>query len=573
MSGKESAAPKFGVVEAKRETGPWSEDIAVGPLSPAALGPAVADLAEHAAAAPDYVADVAQAAVQQGLRSFENGWRPSPEKDDHRFVDPAWQVPPFSYFANNFLLIEDWLNSAILHTPGVSERHAKLAAFAARQWLDAFSPSNLPWTNPEVLRATVREGGMNFVRGFSHWLEDLHREVDPKAVLAADEFVVGRDVAVTPGKVVLRNDLIELIQYAPQTSQTRPEPLLIVPAWIMKYYILDLSPENSLIRWLVGQGYTVFAISWRNPGAELRDLSLDDYRTKGVLAALEAVGAVRPAAKVHAVGYCLGGTLLSIAAAAMARDSDDRLGSLTLFASQTDFTEAGELQLFITEEQLHFLDDLMAAQGYLDSRQMAGAFQLLRSNDLIWSAMVRGYLLGEREPLIDLMAWNADTTRMPARMHAEYLRRLFLRNDLAEGRFAVGGHKVSLRDIRVPVFAVSTATDHVAPWRSVYKIQMLTDADVTFVLSNGGHNAGIVNPPGNPHRHHQIATHRESEPYIDPDAWQRSAVEMAGSWWQCWGDWLARHSGAAAAVPPSMGAPEHGFAPIADAPGTYVFER
>ncbi len=567
MSGKESAAPKFGVVEAKRETGPWSEDIAVGPLSPAALGPAVADLAEHAAAAPDYVADVAQAAVQQGLRSFENGWRPSPEKDDHRFVDPAWQVPPFSYFANNFLLIEDWLNSAILHTPGVSERHAKLAAFAARQWLDAFSPSNLPWTNPEVLRATVREGGMNFVRGFSHWLEDLHREVDPKAVLAADEFVVGRDVAVTPGKVVLRNDLIELIQYAPQTSQTRPEPLLIVPAWIMKYYILDLSPENSLIRWLVGQGYTVFAISWRNPGAELRDLSLDDYRTKGVLAALEAVGAVRPAAKVHAVGYCLGGTLLSIAAAAMARDGDDRLGSLTLFASQTDFTEAGELQLFITEDQLDFLDDLMTAQGYLDSRQMAGAFQLLRSNDLIWSRAVRNYLLGQREHPSDLMAWNADGTRMPARMHTEYLHRLFLNNDLAEGRLPAGEAPVSLADMRLPMFVVGTETDHIAPWRSVYKLHLLNDGELTFVLTSGGHNAGVVSEPGHPGRHFRLARRRHGDRYLAPEEWVAANPPREGSWWPAWSAWLGERSGSPV-PPPGFGAA--GLRPLDDAPGRYV---
>jgi polyhydroxyalkanoate synthase len=298
---------------------------------------------------------------------------------------------------------------------------------------------------------------------------------------------------------------------------------------------------------------------------------MEDYRRLGIMAAIDAVSTIVPDCSIQAVGYCLGGTLLAIAAAAMARDADTRLKSITLFAAQTDFTEAGELTLFIDEGQVHFLEDMMAEKNYLDGKQMSGAFQLLRSNDLIWSAAVHEYLMGERAPMIDLMAWNADTTRMPFRMHSEYLRQLFLRNDLAEGRFEAGGKAVSLRDIRVPVFAVSTLTDHVAPWRSVYKIQMLTDADVTFVLSNGGHNAGIVNPPGHPNRHHQIATHKEHDTYIDPDSWQTSATHMEGSWWPCWRDWLARHS-SRQTQPPSMGAPAIGYAPLCDAPGTYVLE-
>ena len=443
-------------------------------------------------------------------------------------------------------------------------------SFVARQMLDVVSPANFLLTNPEVLETTFQQGGMNLVRGAMNFWEDQRRVVEGKKPVGAEAFQVGRDVAVTPGKVVARNRLMELIQYAPATDRVYREPVLIVPAWIMKYYILDLSPANSLVKYLVDQGHTVFIVSWKNPTGEDRDLGMDDYRRLGVMAALDAVSAIVPGQPVHAVGYCLGGTLLAIAAAAMARDADKRLASLTLFAAQTDFTEAGELMLFIDEAQVSFLEDMMAEQGYLDTRQMAGAFQLLRSNDLIWSAMVQSYLKGERPPMFDLMAWNADATRMPYRMHSEYLRRLFLNNALATGHFEVDGRPVSLRDIRVPIFAVSTISDHVAPWRSVYKIQALTDADVTFVLSNGGHNAGIVNPPGRPNRKHQIATHVESENYVDPDAWQQSAVHHEGSWWPCWQDWLVKHSSADRVPPPALGAPSKGYAPLCDAPGTYV---
>jgi polyhydroxyalkanoate synthase len=413
---------------------------------------------------------------------------------------------------------------------------------------------------------------MNLLRGSANLWEDCRRVLNGEKPVGAEAFKVGNNLAVTPGKVVFRNQLIELIQYAPMTEKVYAEPILIVPAWIMKYYILDLSPENSLVKWLTQQGFTVFMISWKNPREEDRDLGLEDYATLGIGAALDAVSAIVPDRKVHAVGYCLGGTLLSTVAAAMARDGDARLKDLTLLAAQTDFTEAGELTLFIDEAQVSFLEHMMAEQGYLDTKQMAGAFQLLRSNDLIWSTMVHSYLMGERQPMIDLMAWNADTTRMPYRMHSEYLRHFFLNNDLAGGRYQVGGRPVSLRDIRMPIFAVSTVTDHVAPWRSVYKIQMLADADVTFVLSNGGHNAGVVNPPGHPHRHHQIAVHKEHEKYIDPDAWRKTAVHHEGSWWPCWRDWLVKQSSEQISPPP-MGAPQSGYVPLDDAPGTYVFER
>jgi polyhydroxyalkanoate synthase len=382
----------------------------------------------------------------------------------------------------------------------------------------------------------------------------------------------GRQVAITPGQVVLRNKLIELIQYAPATATVHPEPILIVPAWIMKYYILDLSPHNSMIKYLVDQGFTVFCISWVNPDASFRDIGLDDYRKLGVMAAMEAVSAICNSQKIHAVGYCLGGTLLSIAAAAMARDHDERIGTLTLLAAQTDFTEAGELQLFISEAQLAFLDDIMWRQGFLDSTQMAGAFEMLRSNDLVWSHLVRRYYLGEEDNPNDMMSWDADATRMPFRMHSEYLRRLFLHNDLAEGRLQAAGRHVSIADIHVPVFLIGTETDHIAPWHSVYKLHMLNNGDITFVLTSGGHNAGVVSEPGHKHRHFRLLRRPAEALYIPPDDWLEAAPLTEGSWWTAWAAWLAARS-AALGPAPEMGHGPAGYQPLEAAPGKYILQR
>jgi polyhydroxyalkanoate synthase len=365
--------------------------------------------------------------------------------------------------------------------------------------------------------------------------------------------------------------LIELIQYLPATEKVRPEPVLIVPAWIMKYYILDLSPSNSLVKYLTAQGYTVFMISWKNPDADDRDLGMEHYRTLGVMAALDAVKAIVPSRKVHTVGYCIGGTLLAIAAAAMARDGNDTPASITLFGTQTDFEQAGELMLFINESQLAFLEDVMWEQGFLDTHQMAGAFQLLRSNDLVWSRMVRDYMTGTRTPMIDLMAWNADATRMPARMHSEYLRHLYLNNDLAEGRYAVAGKPIALSDIRAPIFCVGTTRDHVAPWRSVYKIHLLTDTAVTFLLTSGGHNAGIVSEPGRKGRSYQVATRAADERYVAPDEWAANTPAHEGSWWPEWVRWLNARSGEPV-TPPTIGSDKAGLTPICDAPGVYVLQ-
>ena len=552
-----------------------------GGISPAALGNAYADWLSHLALAPSKqltllqeawkkIARWQQYALQSALQPAQSGSAGAPPciaplPQDRRFEDPAWQRWPYNLAYQGFLLQQQWWHRATTGVRGVSPHHEDVVTFTVRQWLDMLAPSNFMLTNPVVQQTTLASGGTNLANGAQHLADDLRRVAMGAHAPDQRSYKAGENVAVTPGKVVYRNDLIELLQYAPATASVHATPLLFVPAWIMKYYILDLSPSNSLVRYLVGQGHTVFMISWKNPHEEDRELSLEDYRQLGVMDALDAVVRITGAPQVHAAGYCLGGTLLAIAAASMARDGDTRLASLTMLASQVDFKEPGELSLFIDESQVSFLEAAMWKQGYLDTKQMAGAFQLLRSNDLIWSRRLRHYLLGLDEQDSDLMAWNADATRMPCRMHSEYLRRLFLHNDLAEGRYRTAGRHIALPDIDAPIFAVGTLTDHVAPWRSVYKLQLLTDTDVTFLLTSGGHNAGVVSPPGQARRSYQLATHPHDAPYIDADSWQRDVPHHDGSWWPAWQAWLAERSGAQVA-PPAMG-PDLG-----DAPGNYVLQ-
>ena len=550
-----------------------------GGVAPTALALAYLDWIGHLIVQPGKQNDLAVNALHRyaHLATFASRCALNAEEDkcgelrgsDARFRSERWGRWPFNVYAEAFMLGEEWWQQATATVQGVSQHHRDLLAFIARQLTDTCSPSNFPWSNPDVLKITVDRGGANLVEGAANAAEDFARQMTRGRPVGAEKYIPGEGVALTPGKVIYRNRLIELIQYSPQTEEVHAEPLLIVPAWIMKYYILDLSPENSLVRYLVEHGHTVFMISWINPGRPERDFGMDDYRELGILAALEIIESIVPNRQVHGVGYCLGGTLLSLCAAAMARDGDDRLATITLFAAQVDFEEAGELLLFIDEAQLTFLENMMAEQGFLDKGQLSAAFNLMRSKDLIWSRMIDEYLEGQRQPMFDLMAWSADSTRLPFRMHSEYLRSLFLNNDLSEGRYIVGGEGIALTDIRAPIFAVGTEKDHIAPWRSVYKVHLYSDTDVTFVLTSGGHNAGIITPPGQTRRNYRMTFHNAEHTYVHPSRWYETAPVTEGSWWPAWEEWLASHS-TGKTKPPAIGAPRKGIDVLEDAPGRYV---
>jgi polyhydroxyalkanoate synthase len=542
------------------------------PVAPATAWGAFADWALHLAMSPAKQLELAQVGLRLASRYWasvagltDGEWCVQPLPQDKRFDDPAWRERPYAWWAQALLVRQQWWEAVTTGVPGVSRHHEQMAAFAARQWLDMVSPSNGLATNPVVQRRTREEGGANLVRGAMHALDDLLREASGRPPAGAERFEVGRDMACTPGRVVLRNRVIELIQYTPTTRTVHPEPVLLVPAWIMKYYVLDLTPDDSLVKFLVDRGHTVFAISWKNPRADDRDIGLDDYHRLGVCAALDAVREATGGQPVHALGYCLGGTLLAMSAAALAHEQPRPIKTVTLLAAQTDFTDPGELSLFIDESQVVALENRMARQGYLDKRQMRDTFQFMRSRDLVWSYRLATYLLGDRPPLNALMAWNADGTRLPFRMHSEYLRALFLDNALAQGEFRLEGRPVHLQDLRVPLFVVGTVQDHVAPWRSVFKLHGLTDTGLTFVLTAGGHNVGIVNPPGQARSSYRLRLRHHGDPALTPDAWLAQTPSVDGSWWTAWTGWLAAHSSRKAAPPrlqPSLG----------DAPGSYVLE-
>ena len=487
--------------------------------------------------------------------------------NDVRFHSEHWQNMPWRMFAENFMSVESWWRLATEDIPGLSAHTEKVISFVVRQGLDAWSPANFIFTNPELFYETYRSSGKNILHGTEVAIKDSMARITGTPPEHMEDFIPGKQVAITPGRVIFCNHLIELIQYDAQTTTVYKEPILILPAWIMKYYILDLSPNNSMVDWLVKQGHTVFMVSWRNPTREDRDLAMDDYYRLGAMTAIDMVAKQRPKTKIHLMGYCLGGTLALITAAAMAQHNNKRLQSLTLLAAQGDFTEAGELMLFINKSELSFLENMMWEQGYLDTKQMAGSFQMLRSYDLIWSKIIHDYMHVEKSKIIDLLAWNADATRMPYKMHSEYLEKFFLRNDFVAGRLLVENQIVVAENIRVPAFVVSTEKDHVAPWHSVYKTHLMLRGPITFVLTSGGHNAGIISEPGHPGRTYRIHSSPRNSVYKGPDQWYLDAEQRTGSWWLEWSKWLADRSSILQMQAPDVDTK------LPMAPGDYVLQK
>ena len=564
-------------------------------LSPIALALAQADWALHLMSSPGRQLELVQRAWDLSLRVWRNATvgpdETEPDKDE-RFADPAWRSWPFNVVKEGYKAMDAWWRDAARQSGGMTRHHQHMMSFYTGQALDALSPANWALTNPEVLRAAQASHGGSLLEGTRLFIQDMIEQLNVQDNTPADKleplpFAVGKDVAVTPGKVVFRNHLIELIQYSPTTDKVLPEPVLIVPSCIMKYYILDLSPHNSMVKYLVSQGHTVFIISWRNPDASDRDLKMQDYLSAGVLAAMSAVKLRTGASKLHALGYCLGGTFLAIVAATLGRlkrqnggvartDKEKalippdlpELASVILLAAQTDFAEPGQLGVFIDEDQLATLIQTMNEHGYLSGRQMGGSFVFLASRALLWERNMRRYLLGESDGSFDLMSWNADTTRMPARMHSEYLSALFLHNALTEGQYRFAGASVALLDIAAPMMVVATSRDHVSPWKSVYKIHLQTDTHVTFVLAEGGHNAGIVSEPGHPRRSYQIASVEGNTGWIDPDDWKARTPVVQGSWWEVMHAWIEARSGQPV-KPPAIRAGDV----VCDAPGEYVMTR
>jgi polyhydroxyalkanoate synthase len=491
--------------------------------------------------------------------------------DDRRFKDDAWKENEvFDFIKQSYLLSARFVQDVVKEVDGLDPRTAQKVDFYARQFCDAMSPSNFLLTNPEVLRKTAETGGENLLKGLNNLLTDLERGRGKLHIKMTDTdaFRLGENIAVSPGKVIYQTDLMQLIQYSPATEQVLKRPLLIIPPWINKFYILDLRPKNSFVRWAVSQGHTVFIISWVNPDARLAQKGFEDYMLEGSLAALDAIEKATGMREVNTIGYCLGGTLLASTLAYMAATGDDRVSSATFFVTLMDFAEAGELQIFIDEEQLKALEETMNRRGFLEGSEMANTFNMLRANDLIWSFVVNNYLLGNEPFPFDLLYWNADSTRMPARMHSFYLRRMYQENLLSEPNgISLAGVPIDLGRIKTPVYFLSTREDHIAPWKSTYRGTQLLSGPMRFVLAASGHIAGVVNPPAG--GKYSYWTNGESLPH-DPEQWLREATEMAGSWWPDWQHWITAMSDERVpAREPGAGA----LPAIEDAPGSYVRVR
>ena len=545
------------------------------------IAKAFMDLSALMLAQPQHLAETQMNLFWDYTRLWQNSWMQmlgqkvepvaAPKQGDNRFRHEDWENHfLFDYLKQSYLIAARHIHQAVSKVEHLSPDARKKVDFFTRQYIDALSPSNFALTNPQVLRETLASGGENLLRGLNNLLADIERGDGQLQISMTDAkaFKTGRNIATTPGKVVYQNELMQLIQYQPSTEKVYRRPLLIIPPWINKYYILDLRESNSFIKWAVAQGHTVFVISWVNPGRECADKSFEDYLHQGPDDALAAIEQATGEKQVNIIGYCLGGTLLGAALGVMAAKKDKRAASATFFVSLLDFSIPGELGVFIDEKQVENLERRMNARGYLEGSEMAGTFNMLRSNDLIWSFVVNNYLMGKDPFPFDLLYWNSDSTRMPAKMHSFYLRNMYLANKLKDpGGISLDDVPVDLGKIKVPAYFVSTAEDHIAPWKSVYKGARVLSGPVRFVLSGSGHIAGIVNSPA---ANKYCYWTKEALPQ-EADAWLASAARHEGSWWDDWQAWIDRHNGGvkvAARVPG-----EGGLGGIEDAPGSYVSLR
>jgi polyhydroxyalkanoate synthase len=491
-----------------------------------------------------------------------------PAKGDARFKDDDWSSNfVYDHIKQSYLIAARHIQHAVANVEGLPEESEKKVAFFTRQYVDALAPSNFLMTNPQVLRETMQTGGHNLVRGLNNLLADIERGGGELRISMTDEnaFKLGSNVATTPGSVVYQTDLMQLIQYQPLTPEVYKRPLVIIPPWINKYYILDLREKNSFIRWAVAQGHTVFVLSWVNPDARLAQKGFDDYMLEGPLAAMAAIEKATGEREVNFIGYCLGGTLLGATLAYLANKKDDRVKSATFFVSLLDFSEPGELGVFIDEEQVENLERKMNERGYLEGSEMASTFNLLRANDLVWSFVVNNYLLGKDPFPFDLLYWNADSTRMPARMHSFYLRNMYIRNLLGvPAGITLAGEPIDLSRVKIPAYFISTVEDHIAPWKTTYRGARYLGGPVRFVLGGSGHIAGIVNPPAAKKYHYWT---NDALP-ASADEWFATAEQVPGSWWQDWQTWIDRQNADAPKVPARV--PRN---PIEDAPGSYATLR
>ena len=492
-----------------------------------------------------------------------------PDRKDRRFQHPAWTEHfVFDYIKQSYEIFAGAILSAVHNVEGLDPKTEHKVRFYARQFVDALAPSNFIATNPEVLQATIETGGENLLKGLKNLVQDLERGRGQLTITMSDPnaFRVGENLATTKGKVIFQNELMQLIQYAPSTAEVKRRPLLIIPPWINKFYILDLQPKNSFIKWAVDQGHTVFVISWVNPDERLAHKSFENYLLEGPIAALNVVEAATGVREVNAIGYCLGGTLLAATLAYLTAKNDDRIGSATYFVALVDFTDTGDLAVFIDKQQLAVIERRMRKRGYLEGREMATAFNMLRANDLIWSFVVDNYLLGKKPIPFDLLYWNSDSTRMPVEMHSFYLRTMYHENRLAKpGGICLAGVPIDLTRIRTPTFIVSAREDHIAPWRSTYMATRLYRGPIKFVLAESGHIAGIISPPGSRYGHWQNPELPER-----PEQWFEGADLVESSWWPVWEEWVAEHSGGLIRAREPGG---QGLQPIEDAPGSYVRVR